>query len=60
MAVADVFDILVHERPYKEGMSVQDAADELRSNAGTQFDPGVVDAFDALGAETWHALASEI
>ena len=60
VAVADVFDILVHERPYKEGMSVEDAAEELRRNAGTQFDPGLVDAFDTLGAETWHTLASEI
>ncbi len=60
VAVADVFDILVHERPYKEGMSVEDAAEELRRNAGTQFDPSVVEAFDALGADTWHVLASEI
>ncbi len=60
VAVADVFDILVHERPYKEGMSVEDAARELGRNAGTQFDPGVIEAFDDLGAATWHALASEI
>ncbi|MGI8622532.1 MAG: HD-GYP domain-containing protein [Solirubrobacteraceae bacterium] len=60
VAVADVFDILVHERPYKEGMSVEAAADELRRNAGSQFDPAVVAAFDDLGAQTWHALAAEI
>ena len=60
VAVADVFDILVHERPYKEEMSVTDAAEELRRNAGTQFDPAVVDAFEELGAATWQALASEI
>ncbi len=60
VAVADVFDILVHERPYKEGMSVEDAAEELRRNAGTQFDPAVVDAFDSLGVDTWRHLASEI
>ncbi|MEY2533128.1 MAG: cyclic di-GMP phosphodiesterase [bacterium] len=60
VAVADVFDILVHERPYKEGMSVDDAAEELRRNAGTQFDPGIIAAFDELGAATWQALASEI
>ncbi|MEA2125301.1 MAG: cyclic di-GMP phosphodiesterase [Solirubrobacteraceae bacterium] len=60
VAVADVFDILVHERPYKEGMSVGDAAEELRRNAGTQFDPGVVDAFEELGATTLQTLASEI
>jgi HD-GYP domain-containing protein (c-di-GMP phosphodiesterase class II) len=41
-------------------MSVEDAAEELQRNAGTQFDPAVVDAFAALGSSTWHALASEI
>jgi hypothetical protein len=55
VAVADVFDVLVHERPYKEAWSVEDAAREIRSGAGTQFDPDVVAAFDALGAGSWTA-----
>jgi HD-GYP domain-containing protein (c-di-GMP phosphodiesterase class II) len=53
--VADVFDVLVHERPYKDAWSVEDAAGEIRSHAGTQFDPDVVAAFDALGAGSWTA-----
>jgi HD-GYP domain-containing protein (c-di-GMP phosphodiesterase class II) len=53
--VADVFDVLVHERPYKEAWTVEDAASEIRSGAGTQFDPDVVAAFDALGAGSWTA-----
>jgi len=60
VAVADVFDILVHERPYKEEWSVEDAAEEIRRNAGTQFDPDVVEAFDELEASTWKALAADI
>jgi putative two-component system response regulator len=55
VAVADVFDVLVHERPYKEAWTVEDAAGEIRTGAGTQFDPGVVAAFDALGAGSWTA-----
>jgi hypothetical protein len=55
VAVADVFDVLVHERPYKEAWTVEDAAREIRSGAGTQFDPDVVEAFDALGAGSWTA-----
>jgi putative nucleotidyltransferase with HDIG domain len=55
VAVADVFDVLVHERPYKEAWSVEAAAGEIRAGAGTQFDPGVVAAFDALGAGSWTA-----
>jgi HD-GYP domain-containing protein (c-di-GMP phosphodiesterase class II) len=55
VAVADVFDVLVHERPYKEAWTVEDAAGEIRTGAGTQFDPDVVAAFDALGAGSWTA-----
>ena len=51
--VADVFDILTHERPYKEEWTIEDAAEEIRRNAGTQFDPDVVAAFDDLGASVW-------
>jgi putative two-component system response regulator len=51
--VADVFDVLVHERPYKEAWTVEDAAGEIRAGSGTQFDPAVVAAFDALGAGSW-------
>jgi HD-GYP domain-containing protein (c-di-GMP phosphodiesterase class II) len=55
VGVADVFDVLVHERPYKEAWTVEDAAHEIRSGAGTQFDPDVVAAFDALGLGSWTA-----
>ena len=55
VGVADVFDVLVHERPYKEAWTVEDAAGEIRSGAGAQFDPDVVAAFDALGAGSWTA-----
>ena len=51
--VADVFDVLVHERPYKESWTVEAAAEEIRRGAGTQFDPEVVKAFEALGEGAW-------
>ena len=54
-AVADVFDVLVHERPYKDSWSVEAAAEEIRKGAGTQFDPGVVEVFDALGPAGWQS-----
>lgn len=53
VAVADVFDVLLHERPYKEEWSLAAAAEEIRRGAGTQFDPQVVEAFDALGQRAW-------
>jgi putative nucleotidyltransferase with HDIG domain len=53
--VADVFDVLVHERPYKDAFSVEDAAQEISGGAGSQFDPEVVEAFNDLGARVWLA-----
>ncbi len=44
-AVADVFDALTTERPYKEAWSVEKAAQYIEENAGTEFDPKVVAAF---------------
>jgi putative nucleotidyltransferase with HDIG domain len=51
--VADVFDVLVHERPYRDSFTWEQAADEIRGGAGTQFDPDVVRAFDELGPSGW-------
>jgi PAS domain S-box-containing protein len=51
VAVADVFDALTHERPYKSLWPVEQAIAEIRSAAGTQFDPRVVDAFLEIQAE---------
>jgi hypothetical protein len=47
-SVADVFDALIQERPYKRAWPVDQAVQEIRCNAGTQFDPRVVSAFLAL------------
>ncbi len=45
MAVADAFEAMTRERPYKNRLSVDEAIKELKMNSGTQFDPRVVDAF---------------
>jgi putative two-component system response regulator len=47
VAVADVFDALTSERPYKRAWPVERAADYLREGAGGHFDPACVDAFIA-------------
>ena len=44
VAVADVFDALTSERPYKKAWTVEAAAEHLRACAGTHFDPRCVDA----------------
>jgi putative two-component system response regulator len=45
VAVADVFDALTSDRPYKRAWSRQDALAYLQANAGTHFDPRCVAAF---------------
>ena len=60
-SVADVFDALTHERPYKAAWERERALEEITAQAGRQFDPVVTDAlleldFDALdeGAASVH------
>ncbi|MBN2097310.1 MAG: HD domain-containing protein [Candidatus Omnitrophica bacterium] len=45
MTVADSFDAMISERPYRKALSLQQAIGELKTNSATQFDPGVVKAF---------------
>ncbi len=48
VAVADVFDALVHERPYKRAWTAEEAAAEIAEQSGKQFDPEVVRALLSL------------
>jgi putative two-component system response regulator len=49
VALADVFDALTSERPYKRAWPVQEAVSHIREQSGRHFDPAVVEAFlDAL------------
>ena len=51
VSVADVFDALASQRPYKKPWPVEQALEELRGQKGKAFDPEVVDAFMALHGE---------
>jgi HD-GYP domain-containing protein (c-di-GMP phosphodiesterase class II) len=45
ISVADVYDSLTSDRPYRKAMSPFDAKDILVKGSGTDFDPQVIDAF---------------
>jgi HD superfamily phosphohydrolase YqeK len=54
IAVADAFDSMTSTRSYRKARSNEEAVDELRKSAGSQFDPKIVDAFVcALDREGW-------
>jgi ribonuclease P protein subunit RPR2 len=47
-AVADAFDAMTNDRPYRRALSVEAALDRVVDGVGSQFDPEVVEAFVAL------------
>jgi HD-GYP domain-containing protein (c-di-GMP phosphodiesterase class II) len=51
LAVADTFDALTSDRPYRKGMSAEKATAILREGSGSQWDAAVVDALLSILAE---------
>ena len=51
MAIADVYDALISERPYKEAYSHEEALRIIAEGRGTQFDPHLTDLFVSLSDE---------
>ena len=50
-AVADVYDALFADRPYRQGLVQEDVVEYIESRSGSQFDPVAVRAFLALVEE---------
>jgi HD-GYP domain-containing protein (c-di-GMP phosphodiesterase class II) len=55
-AVADTFDAMTSERPYRAMSMYQDVCVELAKCAGLQFDPLVVEVFMRIPETTWTEL----
>lgn len=58
VAVADVFDALVHDRPYKEAWPTSEALAEIRRLSGSHFDPDVVATLTEFSLEDPAPLAA--
>ena len=59
MAIADVYDALVSERPYKKPFPHEQAVEIIRENSSTHFDPIIVEAFLNI-AEDFRAVSVSI
>ena len=57
VAIADVFDALTSERPYKKAWSVDEAASFIRQNSGSHFDPKLVKVFEDVLPEMLKIMA---
>ncbi|MFC1703406.1 HD domain-containing phosphohydrolase [Candidatus Omnitrophota bacterium] len=52
MSVADAFEAMMAQRPYRKNLiTIKEAIEEIKKNSGTQFDPKVVNAFLELTKE---------
>jgi putative nucleotidyltransferase with HDIG domain len=59
-AVADAFDAMTSDRPYRKAMPVEKAIGEIVANSGTQFDPSVVGVFLQIPLEKWDQIREKL
>ncbi|MGB9975885.1 PAS domain S-box protein [Thermovenabulum sp.] len=45
LAVVDAYDAMISDRPYRKALTREEAIAEIKKNAGTQFDPNIVEIF---------------
>jgi len=57
-AIVDTLDAMTSERPYRAALPFSAAREEIRSRAGSRFDPEIVDAFLAVTESAWQIQAS--
>lgn len=59
IAVADAYDAMTSDRPYRKAMSHEEAVSELKRCSGTQFDPKVVTAFTNVNTRCQHPVLNK-
>ena len=59
-AIADTFDALTSDRPYRHGCSYEAARKVIEDEAGRQFDPQAVEAFLAIPEEEWMQIRARV
>ncbi len=59
-AVADTFDAITSDRPYRAAQSIPSARREIQKYEGTQFDPAIVKVFLSIAEDFWQQLRDQI
>ena len=59
-AVADTFDAITSDRPYRAAQSISSARREIQQYSGTQFDPEIVKVFFSISDDFWIQLRDKI
>ena len=58
-AVADAFDAMTSNRPYRDGMPLEKVEEILRNGSGSQWDPTVIDAYFSAREDIKQIMANE-
>jgi putative nucleotidyltransferase with HDIG domain len=58
-AVADSFDAITSDRPYRRASPFEEGRETIQRKAGRLFDPQVVEVFSSIPAETWSTIARD-
>ncbi|MGA3315939.1 MAG: HD domain-containing phosphohydrolase [Candidatus Korobacteraceae bacterium] len=59
-AIADTFDAITSDRPYRAAQSIPAGRREIERNSGRQFDPEIVQVFLSIPDHIWQELRNEI
>jgi len=59
-AIADTFDAMTSDRPYRAAQSISSGRREIQRHAGQQFDPEIVAVFLSIAENIWQQLRNEI
>jgi len=59
-AIADTYDAMTTDRPYRKALTDRDAREEIKRCNGTQFDPKITEAFFQIPVEQWFNIKDDV